>query len=96
MRLKRMVAVSVLAALTMVVCAVIAWRLSSPSPTPRRHLMLDETGCLAATRFGLSVSPLAFSKSCTLVVEADFDFNWVSVGALSINRRYVVAVFDEK
>jgi hypothetical protein len=79
----------VLAALT--ACVLAAYRTAFPNPAPCYRLVLDEPGCLAAGRLDLTVKHLDSNLACEVVAEADFDFNWVTVGTVRLGRTHVIA-----
>ena len=83
-----------LLSITLIACILIALLGISPPSKPRQTLVLDELGCIAATRLGVEVVRLEKDKACELMTEMDFDFYWVRIGNLSINRTHVIASRD--
>ena len=90
MLMKKHIPMILIGTLIFIACALMAMLRISP-PMPRQHLVLDELGCIAATRLGQDVAWINEGKSCEVVAGMDFDFNWVRIGTLSISRAHVIA-----
>ena len=79
MQLRIAVPVLLMIILITIASALMAWLLiASPHSLTSHHLLLDETGCVAAKHFGLTVTPIESEHACELVAEDDFEFNWVA------------------